>query len=108
MTDGYFDAIRGTNKDDERKGLNHRMSGYVAAVFTPDGNSRVYVKIKPGDTVDWKRNGTAGTFRGVVKSVGYTMRVELLWHDGVSITPRIVHIKKGLHHAYRNGKDLAI
>lgn len=83
-------------------------SGFSAMVYAPDGNTRIKVTILPGDTVDWKRNGTAGTFQGVVRSVGRNcVRIELQKHDGVPITPRFVNIRRGLHHAYRNGKDLA-
>jgi hypothetical protein len=82
--------------------------GYIAKVYKSDGNTRVDVEILPNDSIEWKRNGVRGSYKGIVKSIGKCMRVRLLTHDGLAVSPnRYVNIKNHLLHAWRDGKDLS-
>lgn len=90
----------------EKEWDEYQKQGYFTRVYAPDGNTRKGVFIQPFDLVEWKRNGTAGAFKGLVISVGKVIRVEFISHDGRNIAPFKVNIRGGLLHAWRDGIDL--
>jgi hypothetical protein len=60
------------------------------------GNIRELVPIAVGDEIDWKRNGTAGFYRAVVRELDLhpltgavlRLRIHLLEHDGRQVYGR--------------------
>ena len=79
----------------------------IATAYDHDGNKRVSIEIQRGDTVDWKRNGTAGSFRAEIvwPSVGSRLqlcRIRLIDSEReVNVKPRFLAI-------YRDGKRLPL
>lgn len=75
----------------------------IATAYDHDGNRRVQIEIKPGDVVDWKPQGVAGSYRAVVKEFsisGERVRIYLLDQEVKRwVKPRFLSV-------HRNGRRL--
>ena len=69
----------------------HGERPLTVLAYDHTGNARVAHEIRAGDHIDWKRNGSRGTFYCAVQQVwrspsGRTLlQVALLKHDGVPL-----------------------
>jgi hypothetical protein len=76
----------------------------LARAYDHDGNRRIEIEIQRGDQVEWKRNGTTGSFRAeFLGAVGQRLqlaRIKLLDSEReVNVKPRFLSI-------WREGKRL--
>lgn len=79
-----------------------------AFCFGPDGNRRGQVVLHVDDRVDWKRNGTRGSFKARVSSIGKArVRLCLISHDGRPMEVlKHVNVKPDFLAVYRNDERL--
>lgn len=112
-TGGRVDHTRGASRTDQTghkttlRSPSSAPNGYSAFVFKDRYGPMVKVELRVGDTVEWKRNGTPGSYKGTVVKIGKVPRIRLESHDGREIQPREVNAKVGFHRAWRNGHEIA-
>lgn len=77
-------------------------------VFDSDRNTRIPVTLQVGDTVTWKRRGSAGAYRAEVAAITpRRIRLRLLSYDGMPCTPdTFVITSGGFLAAWRDGHRL--
>lgn len=84
------------------------QEGFLTTCYDTDGNTRIRVRLLPGDEVVWKRNGTRGAYRARVAGYGRTLHLDLLSHDGVELSkPRRVNVTRGILKAFRGGAPVS-
>lgn len=78
-----------------------------ATCWDQTGNRMAVVDLQIGDDVDWKRNGTAGTFQAtVVRITAHRAVIRIRSHDGIPRTPYEKAIKPEFSRIRRNGIQL--
>lgn len=74
-------------------------------VYDTDGNTRIEIELRIGDTVTWKRNGMRGAYKALVERfTTKTIRLRLLSHDGLDCPPEtFANAQGGFLAAWRDG-----
>ena len=75
----------------------------LARAYDHDGNRRIDIEMRLGDRVDWKRNGTAGSFKAeFLGAVGQRLQLARIRLD----SGREVNVKPRFSSIWREGRRL--